>query len=507
MASEMNPCVGCGSTIRGADFVISPRFNVAGAGLPTEARPLHIHLHLPDRLTDVVMQFLATYSEGSGLQSTVTEPRPTLFDREDFIPTPGRGDAGPEAPAAAQHADSVSGDAESPESLLAVYQLRLKAKRQRGANADTVGSHETSMRAFDRFCSSRSETSYRCITPVRSLSDPDVLAAFSEFLIREDLSPCTINRALMHVAMLAKVLKIDVEKPTPSEVTRLREQVKAKKGKPAASAEPQLLTPLQQEAFSTIVETDRRIPSFAEIDAMARAVSVARYPYGDHAPYFWRGWIRFLSFIGCRSRDVVSTKPRKTGLRRQDVIFDTLCPIPDVNNALGYPLHSPHGWMWYVIGKDHLSESGCRRILFPMPQWMRDWARFFIEFSGDSTRIFPSTQSRSKSLTQDKMSESWNAIVSAAGVDPRLRPSEGSGDTIALRKFASNWWHLATLKAKNDLALAQKMSHYVLHHKEVTVSNQFYLSVQAVVLPVMLELLNSWPVPAADATHVSLLPE
>jgi hypothetical protein len=319
---------------------------------------------------------------------------------------------------------------------------------------------------------------------------------------------------MTHLSMIAKFLKIEVEKPQPDEIKRFWREFQ----EGASPAVPNGTEPICQEGQRqgrrrsvgpppSLAEKDLgRIPSFAEIDAMARHVAVAKFPYGEHAPYFWRGWIRFLAFIGPRSRDVVSTKTTKPGLRRSDVIFETLCPVADVNNALGYELHSPHGWMHYVIGKDH--HSDCRRILFPMPRWMRDWVRFFVELSGtDRDRVFGSAVTHAVALSQDTLSPEWNAIVAAAGVDARIVPSEGNSKRMAIRKFAANWWLINTLKVKNDNGLAKDVSRYILHHKEVTTSAKHYLSVQAQVLPTMLELMPLWPIPAADAPPVSLLPE
>jgi len=480
--------------------VIAPNFNAPigdahGLGAREQRkkpRSLHVHLHVPERLTDAVMQFLATFSGGSSVDSCVTRPRSnSLFDWEPEAIEP---DVLPAQPAPIPAGQSDASECRpAPGSLLRAYQDRLKEKRKRSASADTIGDHESSMRAFDRFCAERqgpeggSQTLHRLYTPVQCLGETDVLRLFSEYLVRSGLSPATVNRRLTHMAMIAKELKVEIDKPTPDEVKRFRHSLIPAETPP--------------ESFSDV----RRIPSFSELDALARHVTAAKYPYGEHAPYFWRGWIRFLAFIGPRSRDVVSVLRRKTGLKKQDVIWDTLCPIADVNNALGYELHSPHGWLWYTIGKDH--HSDCRRILIPMPQWMRGWVRFFCEFSHHPERVFPSCQRHSQALSQDKVTEAWLSIVSAAGVDPRLCPSEGSGGSIAIRKFAANWWQLTTLKAKHDAALADKMSHYVLHHKEVTTATKHYLNVQAAVLPVMLELMQSWPIPAADALPVSMLPE
>ncbi len=454
------------------------------------------------------MQFLATMAQQHFPFSHI-ESNGTVEDREEQLnPRSSPLTPPPKSPAATRDVPEATGDsrgtpATNDESLLGVYQSQMKAKRQRTASPETIGDHETSLKQFDAFCLAREKVcgsddpdekrTHRFCTPVRSLSEPDILCSFSAHLLEKcSLSPITVLRRLTHVVMVAKVLGITIDKPSPEQIKRLHRETSDLKSQ---------ISNLKLEPQS---DAKRRIPSFAEIDQLARHVTGLVYPYGIHAPYFWRGWIRYLSLYGPRGRDVVSTVTRKPGLRKEDVHFASLCPISDVNHALGYELHNPHGWLTYTIGKDH--HSDCRKVCFPMTDWLRNWLRFFVEFS-PVERVFPSTQSHAYALSQDTMSAQWNALTAAAKVDPRLVPSEGNGNRIAIRKYAANWWTLATLRQKNDSALADKIGHYVLHHAEVTTSNKHYLSVQAAVLPVMLELLPTWPVPAADAPHVSLLPE
>lgn len=399
-------------------------------------------------------------------------------------------------------AEDVRPDDATGETLLEFYRANVKAKRAKSAGPAAIAEHESAMRAFDSFFqrfygesavdAGGVSKNHRFSTPKAFLQSPDALSVFARHLIfDEGLSPSTVCKRLTNLGLLKRPLKMDLEKPTPGEVKRLYSE--------------HMRSVAESSGQRSSLAVDRRIPSFQEIDAICRVVSIARYPYEDHAPYFWRGWIRFLAFIGPRSRDVVSVVTHKQGLLKEHVIFESLCPSPDVNNALGYELHSPHGWLWYVIGKDQ--HSDCRKILFPMPLWMRNWIRFFYELS-PCDRIFPSVmQKKIGFLSQTQMTREWNALLASARVDSRLVPSEGTGDRIALRKFASNWWSIATSNSQKYSALADKMENYVLHHVPKSTSKKHYISDQAKLLPVMLELLPSWPVPAADAPHVSLLPE
>lgn len=366
------------------------------------------------------------------------------------------------------------------QTLLEVYDTNLRAKRSRSAGKKAIAEHLSSCRSFDEFC--RAKIPLRCTEPKGYFTETkDLLQSYAAWsIVEKDLSRATTNRRVDHILMIAReVYQLKLDRPTEKELKKL-EDSKQKKA------------------------TDgRRIPSFEEVNSLATAVSVARWPYRSHAPYFWRGLIRLAAFIGFRTYDIVSLIPEKTGLCKEDVIWDTLCPVADVNNALGYELHSPHGWLHYAVKKD--THSDCGRILIPMPSWLKDWVRFFFEKSAHPERIFPAM--KQDALDSKAFGITWQRIVKQAGVDPRIKISEGSGDVIAIRKYAANWWTLAAIRSKTHAAMADKISHYVLHHAEVTTATKHYLSTQAAVLPVMLELLSSWPVPAADATHVSLLPE
>lgn len=469
--------------------MLAPR--ILQGSSPGEAMTINLNIQLSEGLAQMIQELLtrATTLGDASQFSAFTQTRPSLRPEH----------ANPDPPPP-QQATTAAGP--QPETLLALYDSLLLTKRQQSASAGTIGDHRTSMRAFDKFVlvdlPEAVKTLHRFSTPVQCLRIPSVLSMWAQHLVAaERRAPFTVSRRLTHVSMLCKAAKIEIEKPSPESVRRMQPSgpVPARRnGRTAAESD----SPQEPQA-------DRRLPSFEEIDALARHVSQVRYPYGDHAPYFWRFWVRFLAFIGPRSRDVVSPIARKPGLRRQDIILETLCPLPDVNSALGRELHSPHGWLHYSIGKDH--HSDCRRILFPMPKWMRDGLQFWIQFSSGQERIFPASQHGSKALSPSLMSNAWQKLITAAGVDARLIPSEGTGGKIALRKYAANWWHLKTMQQKGDLALADKMAHYVLHHAEVTTSNRHYLAVQAAVLPTMLELMPLWPVPAAGAAPVSLLPE
>ncbi len=103
-------------------------------------------------------------------------------------------------------------------------------------------------------------------------------------------------------------------------------------------------------------------------------------------PVFLACWIRFLcvhrtTIPRCRVRHHSQGR-----LLKEHVIFDCFVRSKDVNNALGSPLHSPHGWLHYPIGKDQHSEN--RNILFPMPLWMRQLVEV-LHRTEPCARVFP----------------------------------------------------------------------------------------------------------------------
>lgn len=496
--------------------MISPRFQSpigTVENLSQSPTSISIHLHVPDRIADALMQLVATLSQQRSLFPDITSSV-TTSHVAPIGASSARPAAAPVAEPSPAEQPAVDTPMDSPESLLSMFRLHCKEKRLRRGSPATVADHETGCRHFDEFLQetagefdperpsgSSPKTLHRFPTPVQCLGEPERIRLFVDWLIvSKQNAAYTINRRLIALKMVAQAFKIDYERPTMDEIERRIGELRPS-GKTSLKRKRERAT----KADGTTLP-DRKIPSFAEIDAMARHVDVAKYPYGSHAPYFWRGWIRLLALIGPRSRDIVSVNGKKDGLKKSDIVWDSACPIEDVNSALGKVLHSPHGWLWYDIAKHHKGTNHTRKILIPMPLWLRQWLKFFCEFSHHPVRVFPSVQKHSKALVQSKKSFAWDSIIEAAGVDPRIVESEGKSQSIAIRKFAANWWRL-NVQSNYDAELAKDVSHYVLHHAEVTVSDKHYLSVQASVLPIMLAMLERWPKPAADAHPVSMLPE
>lgn len=461
---------------------------------PPQAVNLTVNVQIPEAITEVLKMMLlrATVPAGeSHVETSVTgtAPQPSLFP--EFAPHCPRQQAEPRSPEPPVNGEPAAPAVPPPgcESFLNLYRTLCKSARSKKAGKQTIIDHEGSFRQFDAWF--RESRYYRSPTPIVSaFEQSELLEEFVTARLAAGNSVVTVGRRLTHLMMLANaahkarlIAHVAVSKLSKTQLQRLADSGSSGQATPAV----------------------RKIPTREECDQLATRVGAMTYPYGDASPYFWRGLVRYHATFGPRTRDLVSVSAAKSGLKKSDVIWDTLCPLDDVNAALGRELHSPHGWLWYVIGKDHLSD--CRRVLFPMPEWCRSWLRFFCERSDDPERVFPSAQPGSASLSSKSFGAAWRRLVKHADVDSRIRLSEGSGRAIALRKYAANWWMIQTLQRKGDAALADKMSDYVLHHSTVTVSQKHYLSVQAAVLPTMLELLPSFPVPAGDAPPVSLLGE
>ena len=374
-------------------------------------------------------------------------------------------------------------------------------RKRRMAGKDQQGKHETSCRAFDRFLA-ESISCDRFSKPVAltdwirqdsSLVEPVIRQQFAEFWLvqrarnGELMSTQTIATYWQHVCMVMRAYGVSMQQFTREELDLMR------RDKVTESAQ--------------VVMIKRRVPTAEELDSICRSAHAAKTVYGEHAPYLMRFLVRFFSCFGLRTNDVISTDPEKTGLRKQDLIWSEDCPDPNINAALGYVLKNPGGWIWIRIHKSEKKHVAV--MLLPIPLWARGPLQFFCEFSHHPVRVFPSMEEDSKSLSSATLANDWNAVLKAAEVDSTIRLSEGKGGVIAVRKYSYNWWRQAVAKLKNDVGLAKDVAAYVMHHSEITktTADRNYAVVSATVLPVIVELLPLFPKPAADAAHVSLLPE
>ena len=491
--------------------MIAPRFQTPEtSGQVGSTVNNHFHINIPDKITDAIMAILGSMTG-----------QPALFERSEFIPTTTTTQASQVAASSSaatregHTADQVSpadGDetpaaSESlPKTMLELMEdgpLVLRRKRAK-AGADQRGKHCTSCRAFDRFWSDY-QSLHRFGEPVQTLDilrddeqseNPVIRRAFAMYWIGQKtksgnpVSSQTILSYWQHVCMVVRAYGVTLPQFTRDELDLLRRD---------SNADP------ASETRATVV--DRICPTREEIDAMCLHATGANTVYGSHAPYLMRLLIRFFACFGLRKNDFISTKPGKKGLLKQDIVWSPECPDPNVNAALGYTLMNPGGWLWIRVHKSE--KKHVAMLLLPIPLWARGPLQFFCELSQHPEMVFPSLESNGQCLAQGTFSHDWNSVLTAAGVDPTIRLSEGRGGVIALRKYSYNWWRLAVQKMLNDAKLAEDCADYIMHHASITktTAQRHYAVVRATVLPTICKLLPEFPKPASDALPVSMLPE
>jgi hypothetical protein len=377
-------------------------------------------------------------------------------------------------------------------------------RRLLDASKDQQGKYRTAAKMFDLWWAERS-TLHRSGGPVQGMLDacradaqklePVFRAEFATWCLQQDspqtkkpYSPQTVKTFWQCVCRILKDYGVAFDAWTLAALKDLRDSITG-------------------EAAS-LVSKERNCPHAEELDAMALHATAAKGPYGDHSPYFFRQVIRFCACYGLRTQDLVGHSPEKKGIRKQDLHWSARCPVDNVHASLGYELSNPHGWVTVKIWKARRSEE--KMLLLPIPEFAVGLFRFFEQYSQHPERLFPSAYNDGReSLSSAAFNTQFGRIRKAAGVPDNIRLSEGRGGIIAIRKYAANWWQLHVAQHTRDTALAKNVRDYILHHKSVTktVGDRNYSDVRSQVLPVIVELLPTFPVPAADAASVSMLPE
>lgn len=361
--------------------------------------------------------------------------------------------------------------------LLEKAPVALQRKRRRASEKQQTR-HETSCRRFDQFFEwftmERSTEALHGVLPSveadSQLVEPQIRREFAVYWLERQKSAPTIKTYWQHCCMVWRAWGVIMPTLETEDIKKIQQKLGSK---------------------GAAVQSERRIPSRLELEKLCLAVNSARGPYATASPTFFLGYINFLALYGSRSRDIVAVTPAKMGLRKADLITDTRCPDEDVHATLGEDLHNPGGWIWVHVGK--AAKKANDRLLLPLTEWARDWLVAFRDRSHHNVRIFPSAVSGREALSQAAMSNGWNQILEAADVPKNIRPSEGSGGVMAVRKCAANWWRLQVQEQLNDAALAQNVVQYVMHHSEATkdTASKHYLSVRAAVLPAMIKVLET----------------
>lgn len=384
------------------------------------------------------------------MRTPPTEPPATIPFRPR-LPPPPPPESPPEPP-----------QPEPPElSLLDAYQQLVEPGKLATTGARQRSRHRKSAREFAVFL----ESYPRSVTPrVRVLDGaPLVLSEWAEWLLQRGSSATTVGHRLTDVIMICRAM-VDAgmldkmpQRPSPQQITAMVRQ----SGRPQRSV--------------------GKAVSLQEIRRLLDACDVAEYPHfpGISAPEWWRVMICWHALWGPRTQDIVAYIDRsKSGLRWDDVCPRPECPDADLASALP-DLVSPHGWLYYPVGKDR--KSVCPFVLLPMPRWM---AAFIERFRGlpdprEKNRVFPVAAAR------QPWADAWSGIRLASGVGDHVYLSQGTGGAAAFRKTAARWWKRVT----GSTEVAQ----YVLHHAEVTVAAQHYLDTMEVVVPQLLQHLDDFP--------------
>jgi integrase len=311
------------------------------------------------------------------------------------------------------------------------------------------------------------EIKYRSTTPILTLVDqsPNILHDFAAWMI------CTLNLSTVTVShRLTDLLMIMAAAADAGLIAKT----------PARPAPPQL-TALKRQHGRPQRKVARSL-SIADTQRLVDACDVATYPTFESvtAPEFWRVMICLHALYGPRTQDIYAYLDKdKTGLTWPDVFLSPDCPDPELRQAMPH-LTSPHGWLYYPVGKD--KRSACPFVLLPMPDWLSSFVQRMKAETDPArqSRVFPVSRSK------DSFAAAWSEIRSTAGLPGNIYLSQGTGGAIALRKTAAKWWRRVTA--------SKEVAQYLLHHTEVTTAEVHYLDTMEAVIPQLLQHLHQFPV-------------
>ena len=189
-----------------------------------------------------------------------------------------------------------------------------------------------------------------------------------------------------------------------------------------------------------------------EMRAIRNAVHAADWPEfsGVDPADFWLFAIDYCWTYGTRRNDIFSTISSKPGLLWSHVHCDAVCPASELKG-----FQHPHGWIWFPVGKQ--SRKG-RRLLLPLSERVRSHIETFRGI--DPERVVPLPYSN-KTFGQH-----WLKILDAAGVDRRIRLSEGRGIPAFRKGCTDQWESLQPFDAE--------CCDYVLGHRSKSMRGQHY---------------------------------
>lgn len=211
----------------------------------------------------------------------------------------------------------------------------------------------------------------------------------------------------------------------------------------------------------------------AEFQQMIRAdvLSQCQWPrFGNVSPAeFWETVLLSHMVFGFRSQDWFPARTNeKTGLLWSDIIDSTQCPRLD-------DLHSPHGWLWYLVHKTKKKSQRAAKpvkLLVPLPARLRQLLELFRGL--DPERVFPLT-SNSRYWSRE-----FTGILERASLDdasrkatrkPVIKLSLGQKSVASFRKGCAAMWadHV------DESSASYLLKHSVTDGAVSTITREHYL--------------------------------
>lgn len=196
-------------------------------------------------------------------------------------------------------------------------------------------------------------------------------------------------------------------------------------------------------------EADSELPetvTLEEYRAIREACKAATWPRiaGRSPGDYWLFAVDSCWTYGFRLLDWFSYKKEKTGITWEHVTMNPVCPAPQLKG-----LEHPSGWIWVPIAK-----ARTRKLLLPQSVLIRE---HFDRWIGvDPIRVVPLPHGKTHN-------RHWRLILKRAGVDPRIRLSEGRGIPSFRKGCAVNWE-----------SIDGELADYVLGHRSKSMRGRHY---------------------------------
>lgn len=395
---------------------------------------INININGADDLKGLLMQLLsrATFSahdlDGINLTTTqVTSAQPGGLpgpEPEVVCPLPRSGSRYSGSP---------------PMTMVEAYQRLCEPRDElRGLKTSSRKECTNAVRQFENWLVGELLPVHRSDTPVTTVQDCDIWQAIEDdSMVLRKFRSCEIaagnaeRTAMKKLATIKKLLRCCVENGL---LSRMPE------------------SPESQGEENDLSET----VTLEEMRLIRDAAASATWPVieGVTPADYWLFAIDACWTYGPRLLDLFSYKSEKTGLLWSHVTLSPACPAPQLKN-----FEHQAGWMWFPIGKQSRKK---RMLLLPLSVRIREhldrWHARAVacEESGPACRVVPLPFGRTHNWH-------WRKILNRAGVDARIRLSEGRS-IPSFRKGCAVHWE----KQSGELA------DYVLGHRGKSMRSRHY---------------------------------